>query len=68
MQPRAAARVRLSGARRTATTFELGAARLYDFSSQPHHTWGADSNQAPAVVPLSVPNGQIKQNRQPNSN
>ena len=40
MQPRAAARVRLSGARRTATPFELGAARLYDFSSQAYHTRG----------------------------
>ena len=50
MQPRAAARVRLSGARRTVTTFELGAARLYDFSSQIHHTQGADNNQPHAIA------------------
>lgn len=50
IQPRAAARVRLSGARRTATMFELGAARLYDFSSQLHHTQGVDSNQPHAVA------------------
>ena len=68
MQPRAAARVRLSGARRTATTFELGTARLYDFSSQFHHTWDADTNQAHAVAPLSVPNGQTGPNRLPDSN
>ena len=50
MQPRAAARVRLSGARRTASTFDLVAARLYDFSSQHYHTWGADINQPDAVA------------------
>ena len=50
MQPRAAARAPLSGARRTASTFDLVAARLYDFSSQLHHTQGADSNQPHAVA------------------
>ena len=50
MQPRAVARVRLSEARRTATLFELGAARLYDISSQAQHTWMADNNQALAVA------------------
>ena len=50
MQPRAAARVRLSGARRTATPFDLGAARLYDISSQPQHTRIVDINQPRAVA------------------
>lgn len=49
MQPRAAARVRLSGARRTATPFRLGAARRDVVWSHPYHTWGADSNQHIAV-------------------
>lgn len=49
MQPRAAARVRLSGARRTATPFRLGAARRDVVWSHTDHTRGADSNQPLAV-------------------
>lgn len=68
MQPRAATRAPLSGARRTASTFDLVAARLYDFSSPPHHTWKADSIQHPAVASLSALKGQINLNRLANSN
>ena len=50
IQPRAVARAPLSVARRTASTFDLVAARLCDFSSQLHHTWGADSNQPLALA------------------
>lgn len=51
MQPRAAASgSRLSGARRTATSFDLVAARWDVVSSHTYHTWGADSNQPHAVA------------------
>lgn len=50
IQPRAATRAPLSVARRTASTFDLVAARLYDVSSQLHHTQGIDSNQPHAVA------------------
>ena len=49
IQPRAPTRAPLSEARRTASTFDIVAARLCDFSSQLHHTWRADSNQADAL-------------------
>lgn len=50
IQPRAVARAPLSGARRTASTFDLVTARLYDFSSQLNHTQESDSNQSHAVA------------------